>query len=532
MILFLLLTITLDTLRYPFAAGVLEFPHDEGAHYADTVTSEWWYINMDLISSDGDSFGVMLTHFRKPAIARIFNISTRDSFYSNVNIFGSLIADTGHTYLVYRNLYGTVVDTNKWTYPETGIPFSYYVKVHDNQIGVSCSLYLRAFDYPFAIDSTGVVLLGDSSNISYYYAIPFLNVNGELTIGCETHTVSGLAWIDRQWGPFYVTPEGGYEWFSTVINQNRNWVGIQIWNLFSGDSVPQSPAFRHLNLFVHSPDTSLQIYTSNFSIERLGYIYDPVSQKYFSRGWRVVWQNGRDLVFYETFPEIENQITTFIRSRFYEGITWISRGFIRIGNAVLINEIERGYGFAELVQKYNQSIIPPEPPDFIGFIHEPTPDSIRAVWHPSVEGTYHVAGYRVYLLDPNNLNTIIGCQTVEDTFIILPADSQIAIMLSAFDSASAVNGSDLAGPFVFTGIQESSPNSYPLETMILPAGVKILIHTPGVWEAQILQPDGRTVDKINGEGETEFKVNLEPGVYFVIFKNNSIRKTSRFVVVR
>ena len=525
-----------NNLHYPFYAGALEFPHDEGAHFADTVTSEWWYMNMDLVDETGDSFGIMLTHFRKPAVARIFNLTdvANNVFHSSVGILGSLFCDTGHVFITYRNLYGTVNDTDKWTYPQDGEPFSYLVKIDDRNINVACSLHLSAFEYPFAIDSLGIVTLGDSGNVSYYYAIPFINVQGKLDIGNEYHRVEGIAWIDRQWGPFGVSPEGGYEWFSAISSQNNRWLGIQVWNLFENDSVPHSSNFRHLNIFAHTPDTSFHIFTSQFILERLGYIFDPVSQKYFSRGWRVVWQSDSGVILLEIHPEVDNQIVTFVTSRFYEGITYISRISATFNQINFMNHADKGYGFAELVQKYDTDIITPSTPEFAGFSYNPTSCTVRACWHPSLAGSYPIAGYRVYFLDPQNPDHIRYFQVTRDTFIDIPSppDSQIVLMISAFDSASAVNGSDLAGPFIFTAVHENYTHPYSIKISSTRYGANLDIMTDTHWNLSIVSSDGRILKRLDGIGKRRIKLKLKTGVYFTIVNNKHISKIYKFIVVR
>ncbi len=524
-----------DTLHYPYHTGVLQFPHDEGAHFADTVTSEWWYVNMNLVDETGDSFGIMLTHFRRPAVARIFNLTdiSQNTFYSSVSIFGSLFTDTGHVYITYRNLYGTVEDTNRWMYPEDGKPFSYLIKVDDREIGVSCSLNLEAFEYPFAIDSLGIVTLGDSGNISYYYAIPFINVQGELNMGNERHSVHGIAWIDRQWGPFGVSPQGGYEWFSVVSSEGDRWLGLQVWNLFEGDSVPHNPNYRHLNIFAHTSDTSFQIYTSRFILERLGYLYDSATQKYFSKGWRILWQRDSDFFFVEIHPEVENQITTFVTSRFYEGVTWISKISANFGGEEFIRHSLSGYGYAELVQKYDDNIVPPSAPRFVGFNYDPSAAMVRITWHPSIMGTYPVAGYRIYFLDPQDPDVIKYFQVSQDTFVEIPSpsDNRLAIMISAFDSASAVNGSDLAGPFIFTNISESRSHLLPVRIRFTNKDQKLDVFANSSWNLDIVSADGRIIKRFGGTGESSVRLKLTPGVYFAILKSKGYKKVQRFTVI-
>ncbi len=176
------LVVAFGSLRYPYQAGVLSFPHDEGAHYSDTVRSEWWYLNMRLETDEQDSFGLMLTFFRKPASALIFNITdmSADTFLSAVDILGRLQADTGHLSLSYAGLTGTTFDTLRWTYPDDGQAFSYLARAFSRNTATACSLRVQSLSYPFAIDSIGYIALGDSSEMSYYYAMPFMYVEGSL----------------------------------------------------------------------------------------------------------------------------------------------------------------------------------------------------------------------------------------------------------------------------------------------------------------------------------------------------------------
>ncbi len=530
----------LGQLSYPYSVGVLEFPHDEGAHPADTVLSEWWYLNMALTDENSDSFGIMLTFFRKPAVARIFNLTdvSRDTFYSGVKILGSLNADTGHTYITYRSLDGTAVDTFRWTYPVDGQAFSYIIGAHDLNTHVSCSLRVSAFEYPFAIDSTGIVILGDSGNISYYYAIPFMNVTGRLSINDTVHNVTGLAWIDRQWGPFVVTPQGGYEWFSVVASENNKWLGLQIWNLFDGDSVPDSPDYWHLNIFGHTPDTSFEIYTSQFSLERLGYFHDEVSGKYFSAGWRLIWQNDSNLIFLEMHPRVDDQITTFVTSRFYEGITWISKLTANFQNENYISQVSEGYGYAELVQKYDSLITPPSAPVFSGFRYDSTSSILTAIWHPAEAGSYPIAGYHVYLFDPQNPETIRKILTTSDTavsFHISP-DSSVGIYISSFDSASATNGSVLSGPYVFNphSVAERPPSSAQLfmEIYQIHRSVQLHIRANGKWRLQIYSPSGRLIKEITGNGESVRTLSFPSGVYFAELSSKGKIRRGRFIVIK
>ncbi len=534
--------LTISVLGYPYQAGVLVFPHDEGAHPADSIRSEWWYNNMMLWTPQGDTVGVMLTYFRKPASARIFNITdiSSDTFYSGVDILGAIRADTGHLFVTYRGLTGAALDTFRWTYPADSQAFSYIASVQDFNLNASCSLRLNAFDYPFAIDSTGYIMLGDSSEMSFYYAIPFMNISGTLSMGGSNYTVNGIGWMDRQWGPFEVSPEGGYEWFSIVTHsEDSSWLGVQAWNIFDGDSVPHLPSYRHLNIFYHTPDTSIARHTSNFSLERLGYFYDPVTNLYFSQGWRIVAEVENSPLIIEFFPYIQNQIVTFITNRFYEGICRINTAAWGVeGNLYRVSG--NGYAFAELVQKFRNPITPPSPPDFIGFNYSAQDTALLIAWHPSLSGTYPIAGYRLYISEDEGQQPRISRYIeVGDTLIRLRIDPTrtYQFYISAFDDAPATNGSEMVGPFIFNpqSIHESTqPGGFAqMELLSIAAGhMTFNINCQSNWKLTLFSPSGRVVDEVEGHGQQSMEEKLMPGVYIAVLKTPKGEFRRKFVIAR
>ncbi len=535
------LVMALGSLRYPYQAGVLSFPHDEGAHYSDTVRSEWWYLNMRLETDEQDSFGLMLTFFRKPATALIFNITdmSADTFLSEVDILGRLQADTGHLSLSYAGLTGTTFDTLRWTYPDDGQAFSYIARAFSQNTSTACSLRVQSLSYPFAIDSIGYIALGDSSEMSYYYAMPFMHVEGSLVSGRDTVPVTGTAWFDRQWGPFEVSPSGGYEWFSIVASsEDGNIVGAQIWNLFEGDTVPPDSLHRHINLFVQTPDTTLQVFTSNFTLERLDYYHDPMTNLYFSQGWRVIYHHDNNIVLFEMHPWLEDQIVTFVTDRFYEGITWLAHASAKIDGIDYINGLDGGYGFAELVQKFDSPKTPPSRPSFAEF--SLSNDTLTLSWHPSQAGTYPLGGYRVYLFtDMGNPEQIDSIYETSDTSISIKVNLRdtLGFFISAFDQAPAANGSELSGPFIYTpqSVNEFADAPIPRGSLRIISGygrANFSISHPGNWEMEIFSVSGRSIKRVSGSGDATFAVSLKPGVYIATLKSRNLSEGRKFVVIR
>jgi predicted secreted hydrolase len=60
-------------------------------------------------------------------------------------------------------------------------------------------------------------------NASHYYSMPRLAAAGELTIAGETFAVSGLAWLDREWGTSSLDAgTEGWDWFALHLSDGSS----------------------------------------------------------------------------------------------------------------------------------------------------------------------------------------------------------------------------------------------------------------------------------------------------------------------
>jgi predicted secreted hydrolase len=73
---------------------------------------------------------------------------------------------------------------------------------------------------PPALHHGGYIDYGPAGG-SYYYSRTRLNVVGELgqTDG-DVDPVSGIAWMDHQWGNFVVASAGGWDWYSLQLDDD------------------------------------------------------------------------------------------------------------------------------------------------------------------------------------------------------------------------------------------------------------------------------------------------------------------------
>ncbi|NLT16668.1 MAG: carotenoid 1,2-hydratase, partial [Clostridiales bacterium] len=118
-------------------------------------------------------------------------------------------------------------------------------------------------------------ILDDPRQVTYYYSMTNLSVEGMFILDGKTRAVKGKAWFDRQGGTCRLTnPLTNWEWFSL-----RFFDGEEVM-LFSfprtgyadGTYVRADGTYRRLN---------------DYGIEPLGFFTEPGTGYRFSNGWRV-----------------------------------------------------------------------------------------------------------------------------------------------------------------------------------------------------------------------------------------------------
>jgi len=324
---------------YPYhkEGTLIYFPQDEGHHpeYKPGSGTEWWYVNMHLQGeTTKHNYSAMVAYFNYHF--RIFNVTdeTNHDFLSFTD-FGLLNVSEDNLELKFTLLTG---GTEHW-FTKTDslaqlLPFQYHLNVgNDNN---NLNLDLDAQKPPLIIGMDGLVTIG--SGDSYYYSQTMLTISGNLTFRGNTEPVSGIAWIDHQYGPFFVAPGGdeSYEWFSLQLD---NGIDINLWNIFTDDNkIPNDGSHRICSIYL---DDQTQDTTSTFSLERLSF-WKYIENFYYSNGWRFCDPIHKiDLTI---TPMFHDQVVPFFLLPFWEGSCLIS--------GIVDGDSVKGHGFAELLHIY------------------------------------------------------------------------------------------------------------------------------------------------------------------------------------
>jgi predicted secreted hydrolase len=176
------------------------FPRDAGPH---DVLTEWWYYTGHLATPDGRPYGFEFT---------LFQIRRQDTPTAYVGHFAVSDIAGQHFFHQARFVQGEAqpmpLDVQGW---RLALGDTLAAAMDD---GPSLSLRLTD-EKPPALHHGGYIDEGPAGG-SYYYSRTRLAVAGELS----GTPVTGLAWMDHQWGNFIVPTSsiGGWDWYSLQLD--------------------------------------------------------------------------------------------------------------------------------------------------------------------------------------------------------------------------------------------------------------------------------------------------------------------------
>ncbi len=215
------------------------FPADHGSH--PDFRTEWWYFTGNLTAANGRHFGFELTFFRY-ALAPDAPRSRDESAWRANQVWMAhfAITDTANRRFFARerlargalDLAGAEaaplrVWVKDWAVTSTtdvtaGDSLRLQLEARDD--GLTLALRLASTMPPVAQGDNGLDAKGGGDgNASYYYSVPRLAADGEVTVDGERVTVTGLAWLDREWSTSSLEPDTvGWDWFALHLSDGAS----------------------------------------------------------------------------------------------------------------------------------------------------------------------------------------------------------------------------------------------------------------------------------------------------------------------
>lgn len=530
-----------DWKTYPFspANSVLNFPFDDGKHTGAGVSTEWWYLNLHVIGSAPSykQYDVMLCYFSRPLSMRIFNIADPVSgvSHSDVNQTPFVFSqEEGHWKLDYNIPIDMIADHSEWTYPADSNVYSYSFYAVEPVKNDELNIVVSSNRPPLIVGGDGFIPIGNDGDSSFYYSYTNMSVKGTIKFNGEVDTItSGIAWIDRQWGPFIVGLNNNnmYEWFSLQVDKPGTTWGMpqtpsefNIWQVFSdSNSVPAEPQSSLVSAIYDDTD---QDTCSTFIFERTGYWYDATNKVYYSQGWRFI--NPLKGINIDMRVPIQNQVVDVTLFNFWEGST-ILKGTVN-------NQAVDGLGFAELVAGHHSEMKSPSIPT--NFIAKPFSDHYTLNWSASTAGTFPIGGYRVYRsASDSGYWQYIGTTTGLSYDDYPPEmDSYYHYAVSCFDNQTAISASDYATPSdgSESGMLDISTQSNNIKVFPNPGSEKIIVEIISSFKnarLEILSLDGKIIqNKVLKNPKTEINIhNLTTGIYVLRITNKEEVITQKLI---
>jgi predicted secreted hydrolase len=192
------------------------FPRDAAPH--DALT-EWWYYTGHLTASDGHAYGFEFVIFQ---VRRQDQPSVYLSHFAVSDIDGQAFSHQARFTQAAVAASDFPLDVDGWRLDHRGDVDTIRAAMTPGEgVFSPFALQLRLQDEkPPALHHGGYITYPPFGG-SYYYSRTRLSATGSLTgaDGASTE-VSGIAWMDHQWGNFIIASRGGWDWYSLQFDDN------------------------------------------------------------------------------------------------------------------------------------------------------------------------------------------------------------------------------------------------------------------------------------------------------------------------
>jgi predicted secreted hydrolase len=312
----------------------VRFPQDEAPHRDLT---EWWYYTGHLVGQDGSDethrYGFEFVIFQSlrgdfpPVYAAHFAISdiTAGAFH-----YDQRLMQEPHAVIPNgASTTGFHLALGDWTMQGLNGHDQLQASMADYQM----KLDLRASKPPVLHGGNGLITYG-LDGFSYYYSRTRMPLTGVVRDHGTAVQVTGLAWMDHQWGNFLSPLGGGWDWYSIQLADDT-----ELMMYFIRD--PSGKVTATYATHVGPDGKEALLAQGDFTSQALGSWTSPVTHAIYPSGWQVTIKSLR--LSLTLTPELRDQ----------ELVTTASTGVAYWEGAVAIQGQEAGQpisgqGYVEL----------------------------------------------------------------------------------------------------------------------------------------------------------------------------------------
>ncbi len=233
----------------------LRFPEDHGAHPDYRI--EWWYLTANLEDEAGEPMGLQWTLFRQalspPKETPPDERPAPGPWVADQLWMAHLAVSRGERHAVAERFARSHSRDDGGQAGVTSAPFQAWIddwrlesRVTEAQRDPLSRLELEAmaeadgdaFGYRLNLTAEGPLVRHGEDGFSQktadgqgsmYVSQPFYRVAGEVTLDGETRSVSGRAWLDREWSSQMLEPwQTGWDWVSLHLADGRKLMAYRL----------------------------------------------------------------------------------------------------------------------------------------------------------------------------------------------------------------------------------------------------------------------------------------------------------------
>ena len=320
------------------------FPLDHGSH--DDFQTEWWYYTGHLHAADGRTFGYQLTFFRR-AVAHEA-ASKNPSRWALRHLYFAHFAVTDEAGRQFQfmekisraGIHKAGAETGRlavwideWRAEADG---GSHV-LHAQGEGIAIHLRLAPEKPPVIHGNAGVSRKGEGpGESSHYYSLTRLRTEGSLTYEGKTRVVSGLSWMDHEFGSNQLGESHmGWDWFSLQLSDATE---LMVYRIRRRDGTIE-PASG--GTWIRADGSAVPLTGDEITVAVLDHWQSPQSRGSYPARWRLAVPSADVAV--EIVPTVPHQELLTHRSTqvtYWEGSVTVTGE--RAGRPV------RGLGYVEL----------------------------------------------------------------------------------------------------------------------------------------------------------------------------------------
>ena len=306
------------------------FPRDHGSH--NTFQTEWWYYSGQVRSESGHAFGYHLTFFRHGLESNALPVNPSRWTMAHLYFAHFALTDIHNSEFWYGEKLSRAglgkagaesdrlsVWVDNWNVHTDG--WTHYLQAQlrsteTNRVTADINFELVPEKSSIIHGKEGISRKGmQPGQASHYYSIPRLRTTGRLTMNGNVHAVSGLSWLDHEFGTNQLGPnQVGWDWFGLQLDDGSELMLYRL-RLDNGASDPASSGT------LIAPDAqTMHITSDEFLLEPLSTWTSPESNAVYPISWRLTLpshQLSLNVVPYIEAQELITQGST--RITYWEG---------------------------------------------------------------------------------------------------------------------------------------------------------------------------------------------------------------------